>query len=333
MTQIFLTGATGYIGGEVLHALQHAHPDYEVAALIRDSEKAGKVLAAFPRVRVVLAGLEDVEIIEKESRKADIVIHTASNKHLESVKAIGRGLAGRQNAYYIQVTGASVLAGPEVDKNLYGEPSDQIIDDLDNAADLRDIIRAYKDRRVVDNYILDLGSGGPKTAIIFPPIIFGAGKGPGNQRSIQVPSLARAALLQRVGLYLGRGLSRWGIVHVSELADLFVKLVEHAVNATSGPIWNENGLFFAEKGFESFKDIALVIAKEAHSLGYIDSPDSVKSMNLDEANVVIPHGSVFLGTNGQGQASRARKLLGWQPDGENFHDTVRETIIAEAAQL
>ena len=76
-----------------------------------------------------------------------------------------------------------------------------------------------------------------------------------------------------------------------------------------------------------------MIAKEAHSLGYIDSPDSVKSMNLDEANVVIPHGSVFLGTNGQGQASRARKLLGWQPDGESFNDTVRETIIAEAAQL
>ncbi|KAJ5201137.1 hypothetical protein N7449_005940 [Penicillium cf. viridicatum] len=333
MTHIFLTGATGYIGGEVLHALQHAHPNYEVAALIRDSEKAGKVLAAFPKVRVVLADLDNVEIIEKESRKANIVIHTASNKHLESVKAIGRGLAGRQNAYYIQVTGASVLAGPEVDKDLYGEPSDQIIDDLDNAADLRDIIRAYKDRRVVDNYILDLGSGGPKTAIIFPPIIFGAGKGPVNQRSIQVPSLARAALLQRVGLYLGRGLSRWGIVHISELADLFVKLVEHAVNATSGAIWNENGLFFVEKGFESFKDIALVIAKEAHSLGYIDSPDSVKSMNLDEANVVIPHGSVFLGTNGQGQASRARKLLGWQPDGESFQDTVRETIIAEAAQL
>lgn len=76
-----------------------------------------------------------------------------------------------------------------------------------------------------------------------------------------------------------------------------------------------------------------MIAKEAHGLGYIDSPDSVKSMNLDEANVVIPHGSVFLGTNGQGQASRARKLLGWEPNGESFHDAVRETIIAEAAQL
>lgn len=121
---------------------------------------------------------------------------------------------------------------------------------MDNAADLRDIIRAYKDRRVVDNYILDLGSGGPKTAILFPPIIFGTGNGPVNQRSIQVPSLARAALLQHVGLYLGRGLSRWGIVHIADLADLFVKLVEHAVNATPSPIWNENGLFFVENGFE-----------------------------------------------------------------------------------
>ncbi|KAJ5784005.1 uncharacterized protein N7518_009682 [Penicillium psychrosexuale] len=353
MTQIFLTGATGYIGGAVLHALQHMHLDYEVAALIRDEEKASKVLAAFPKVRVVLADLDNVEIIEKESRKADIVIHAASNKHLESVKAIANGLAGRQNAYYIQVTGASVLSGPEVDNNSYGEPSDQIVDDLDNAADLRDIIRAYKHRRVVDNYILDLGSGGPKTAILFPPIIFGTGNGPVNQRSIQVPSLARAALLQHVGLYLGRGLSRWGIVHIADLADLFVKLVEHAVNATPSPIWNENGLFFVENGFEvsswpnmsqllradllfsfqSFKDVALVIAKEAHSLGYIDSPDSVQSMNLDEANVVIPNGAVFLGTNGQGRASRARKLLGWQPDGESFHSATRETIIAEAAQL
>jgi hypothetical protein len=68
------TGATGYIGGEVLHALQHAHPDYEVAALIRDKEKASKVLSAFPKVRVVLADLDNVDIIEEESRKANIVI-------------------------------------------------------------------------------------------------------------------------------------------------------------------------------------------------------------------------------------------------------------------
>lgn len=148
------------------------------------------------------------------------------------------------------MTGASVLSGPEVDSNSYGEPSDKIYDDLDNVGDLRAIIRAYKSRRVVDNYILDLGSNGPKTAIIFPPIIFGAGRGPVNKRSIQIPSLSKAALQQHAGVYLNKGLSRWGVIHVSDLATLFVKLAEHAVNATQIPIWNENGLFFAENGFE-----------------------------------------------------------------------------------
>lgn len=56
-------------------------------------------------------------------------------------------------------------------------------------------------------------------------------------------------------------------------------------------------------------------------------------MDLDEANKVIPNGTVFLGTNGQGRASRAKKLLGWEPNGHNFAKAVRETIIAEAARL
>jgi len=111
----YRTGATGYIGGEVLHDLQQAHPEYDVAVLIRDEEKAKKVLAAFPNVRVVLADLDNVNIIEEESRKANVVIReskyafngsilakssfsdTASNKHIESVKAIAKGLEGRQN--------------------------------------------------------------------------------------------------------------------------------------------------------------------------------------------------------------------------------------------
>jgi nucleoside-diphosphate-sugar epimerase len=153
-------------------------------------------------------------------------------------------------AYYIQITGASVLACPEIENNSYGEPSDQIFDDLGNAEDLRNFIRSYRNRRPVENFILDLGSDGPKTAIIFPPIIYGAGEGPVNQRSIQIPSLSRAALQQRVGLYLGKGLSRWGTIHVSDLGRLFADLAQHALGATEGPFWNDNGLYFAENGIE-----------------------------------------------------------------------------------
>ena len=70
----YRTGATGYIGGEILHTLQQSHPEYDVTALIRDQEKANKVTAAFPKIRVVLADLDNVDIIEEESRKANVVI-------------------------------------------------------------------------------------------------------------------------------------------------------------------------------------------------------------------------------------------------------------------
>lgn len=103
---------------------------------------------------------------------------------------------------------------------------------------------------MVDNFILDLGDNGPKTAIIFPPIIFGRGEGPVNRRSVQIPAISRATLKQKSGVYLGKGLSRWGAIHIADLGQLFVKLVEAGVTNSPAAVWNENGLFFAENGFE-----------------------------------------------------------------------------------
>lgn len=77
------TGATGYIGGEVLYSLQKIHPDYEISALIRDSEKAGRVSAAFPKVRVVLGDLDNSELIEQESYKANVVIRESTYLSIE----------------------------------------------------------------------------------------------------------------------------------------------------------------------------------------------------------------------------------------------------------
>jgi nucleoside-diphosphate-sugar epimerase len=112
------------------------------------------------------------------------------------------------------------------------------------------LIRIYPDRRAVDNFILSLAGSGPRTAIIFPPIIFGTGSGPVNQRSIQVPSIAKNALKEKQAAYVGRGLSRWGAIHIADLAQLFVKLVEKAVDGGNDEFWDENGLYFAESGEE-----------------------------------------------------------------------------------
>lgn len=72
------TGITGYIAGDAFYAIHKAHPDYTYVALIRIEEKAGKVRAAYPDVRVVIGGLDDSAIIEEESAKADIVLRNSS---------------------------------------------------------------------------------------------------------------------------------------------------------------------------------------------------------------------------------------------------------------
>ena len=69
------TGATGYIGGDILYSITKAYPDYEYAVLVRGA-KSSVVSAAHPKIRIVSGTLDDAAIIEEESAKADIVIGT-----------------------------------------------------------------------------------------------------------------------------------------------------------------------------------------------------------------------------------------------------------------
>lgn len=68
------TGVTGYIGGDALYALHSKHPEYEYTALVRTQEKADKVTAKFPDVRIVIGANEDSHLIREEASKADVVL-------------------------------------------------------------------------------------------------------------------------------------------------------------------------------------------------------------------------------------------------------------------
>ena len=63
-----------YIGGDILHVLSQAHPDYEVTILARAREKADTVKQAYPKVRIVIADLDDSDALKQEAQKADVVI-------------------------------------------------------------------------------------------------------------------------------------------------------------------------------------------------------------------------------------------------------------------
>ena len=73
------TGASGYIGGQVLHELAHAHPEYTVAALVRDAQVGKQITEKYPKVRIVNGSLDDVDLVESEAAQANVVLSMPSS--------------------------------------------------------------------------------------------------------------------------------------------------------------------------------------------------------------------------------------------------------------
>lgn len=144
------------------------------------------------------------------------------------------------------MSGASMFVIPEVKEGRYGEPPSKVWDDLQGTDDILATIRANPSREV-DNYVLSLSASKIRTALIAGPLIYGQGEGPGNQRSIQAPNIAKKTLQDGEGFRLGKGLNRWSNVHIKDLGELFVKLVKSALAGNSQG-WNEEGVYLPANG-------------------------------------------------------------------------------------
>lgn len=72
----YRTGASGYVGGQLLHELTKTHPEYNIVTLVRDIHAAETISQAYPKVRTVVGDLDDSELVEQEAGKADIVLST-----------------------------------------------------------------------------------------------------------------------------------------------------------------------------------------------------------------------------------------------------------------
>lgn len=150
------------------------------------------------------------------------------------------------------MSGATCVAQGEIASGTFGEHSDQIFDDYDGIDALRAEIKRWPHREV-DNYLLDLTDDTPsvRSAVVFGPIIYGEGTGPAGRRSVQIPEMARVALDRGRAVYVGKGVNRWGSVHVRDVSRLFGALVKRAVEGGKQEgVWGRDGLYFAGTGEE-----------------------------------------------------------------------------------
>lgn len=332
--KLFLTGTTGYIGGDFLYLVTQEHPDWEITCLVRNSDKGAKVAAVYPKARLIYGDLDAVETIEEAAASADIVYHFANCDHEPSAKAIAKGLARRQGGgpgYWIHTSGSLILGTETIALADYGNRLDKVYDDWDNVQELL----SHPDEaahRNVDKIVLSSYSDKVKTAIVCPPTIYGPGRGPDNTRSVQIYGATEAFLKRKKAFKVGKGENIWHYIHVQDLSKLYLLLGEAAVNGGPPATWNDQGYYLAEDGSFVWGEILQKVADIAHKKGLL--PDAeVESLSPDEVDRLIPHGKYGIGTNSRGISIRGKKLLGWKPTMHSLEDEVPAVVESEARRL
>jgi len=209
-----------------------------------------------------------------------------------------------------------------------------VFDDWDGVKEVTSLPDAAAHRNV-DKVVLAAGTeqeGRIKTAIVCPPTIYGPGRGPDNQRSVQVYKMAKATLKRGKGFQVEEGQNLWTMVHVQDLSNVYLRLVEEAVKGGGSATWGAEGYYFAENGDFVWGEVAKAIAKDAHKKKLISIAE-IDNITAEEADKLTPHGSFLWGMNSRARAIRARKLLGWNPTQKPLFDLLPEIVDGEARSL
>ena len=113
--KVFVTGASGYIGGSVAAGLLEA--GHSVLGLVRSGERAAQVRAL--GIEPVLGSLSDAALLAQAARQADAVINAANSDDRGAVEAMLPALSGSGKCF-IHTSGSSIVvdmaAGKRGDK-------------------------------------------------------------------------------------------------------------------------------------------------------------------------------------------------------------------------
>ncbi|KAJ5520952.1 Semialdehyde dehydrogenase NAD-binding [Penicillium fimorum] len=334
MTKLFITGATGYIGGDSLATLVVNHPEFSYSALVRNAEKAEQVKSQYPCVRIVMGDLDDSVLLERESAAADIVLH-----HVGAAKAIIAGLVAghtKENPGYLLHTGGTgILTWEDSDKNEYGNKSEHVYNDWDRVDELLNL-PDHAFHRNVDQLILQAGTQYAdvlRTALVCPPTIYGKGRGPVSQRSRQVYVLANMTLRLQKGPIIGAGQSISNHVHIHDLSDVYALLIDAAIaGRTDNGLWGPRAYYLTENGEHCWGELAQATAEAAVKLGYLPKAKT-EVLNPNSAKDYAGYESLSWGMNSRGRSQRAREILGWNPSRPSLLDELSEIVRGEWQQL
>ncbi|WP_437730209.1 NAD-dependent epimerase/dehydratase family protein [Sorangium sp. So ce1335] len=216
---VFITGASGYIGSAVARAL--VARGHRVRGLARSDASEAKVRAC--GAAPVRGSLYELDVLARAAAAGDGVVHAAAttgeDRAATDAAAVTAMLSAMRGGAFVTTTGAprarsSRVPVPEDDTASPGGPLEWL---------------AAAESRVLD-------AAGIRGVVVRPPMVYGDGAGP-------VATLVKGARAAGVARYIDEGQNRWSTVHVQDLALAYAMLLEseatgvfHAAEASPEPM-------------------------------------------------------------------------------------------------
>lgn len=283
--KVFITGASGYIGGTV--AAKLIDMGHAVTGLVRSAEKADAIRTR--GLTPVLGDLDAADVLAREAEAADAVVHTAHADHAPSADALVSALRGT-GKLYLHTSGSSIVGTPAG-----GEFLEPVYDEATPFTPSP----GRAPRVALNEKILASTADNVRAVIIAPSLIYGLGRGAGLH-SMQVPWLIALAKKYGEARHIGPGENRWANVHIDDLADLYALALEKAP---------AGAFYYAENGENSMQEVCAAISR---MLGF---GGGTVAMAVDEAAKEWGDGPArnTMGSNSRVRAARPRREVGWQP--------------------
>jgi nucleoside-diphosphate-sugar epimerase len=291
--KIFITGASGYIGGSLADVLIAA--GHQVSGLVRSDETAAALAAL--GIAPVCGTLDDAAVLARAARAADVTINAANVGHRGAAEAMVKALAGTGKT--LIHTGGSSIVGTRAS----GELVEAVFDE-----DTPFTPTPQRAERVAIDTMVREAAAGVRAIVIAPSLIYGRGRGL-NPHSIQVPWLIAVAKKYGVARHIGPGENRWSNVHIDDLISLYTLAIEQAP---------AGAFYFAENGENSMRELCEALSR---MLGF---GGVTQSMTVEEAAAEWGEGPAndTMGSNSRVRAKRARIELNWRPQARSLIDEI-----------